>query len=88
MDTSIIQQLTVEQSTNKKGRSKKYATEEDRKKAIQESWRKAQNKRREVVLEYVKEWRNNNRDRVNELNRKYTRQKKNIEILTELPLVD
>lgn len=79
----ISNQSTIEQSTvNKKKRSKKYATEEDRKKAIQESWRKAQNKRREVVLEYVKEWRNNNRDRVNELGRKYARQKKNIEIVT------
>lgn len=74
MENELFQRM----ENTKRGRKPKYDNEEDRKKAIQESWRKAQEKRKEKVLEYIKIWRNNNRDHVNELAREYARRKREI----------
>lgn len=60
----------------KRGRKPKYENEEDRRDALRESWRKAQAKRKEKVLEYIKKWRDDNRDHINELARGYARAKK------------
>lgn len=74
----------------KRGRKPKYTNEEDRIKALRASWLKAQVKRKEIATEYNKIWRDNNRERVNELAREYERKRRifRIELRLQSQILD
>lgn len=56
------------------GRPKKYLTEEERLAALKTCWSTPE--RKQYISEYFKVWRENHKERMNELNRNYRARKK------------
>ncbi len=63
-----------EQRGKQRGRPKKHLTEEERREANAKCWRRPE--RKQYTKEYLITWRDNNREHVNEVARKYRLLKK------------